>query len=54
VWNGLFVGWTLPALGLHYVALLSLIQVMFLAGGAFLICLGLAIFVAKQKMEIAE
>ncbi len=53
VWNGLYVGWTLPALGIHYFALLSLIQVMFLAGGAFLIYLGLMVFFNRKKERVS-
>lgn len=49
VWNGLFVTWTLPALGLHYLTLLSLIQIMFLAGSGLLIYAGILIFKRKPK-----
>ncbi len=50
IWNGLLVTWTLPALGLHYVALLSLIQIMFLAGAGLLVSAVVLIF-KKTNLE---
>ncbi|MAT44165.1 MAG: hypothetical protein CL609_17675 [Anaerolineaceae bacterium] len=52
VWNGLYVGWTLPVLGIHYIALLSLLQIMFLAGGALLIYLGLMVFFDRKNERL--
>lgn len=37
MWNGMYANWTLPNLGLHFVALLSMVQIMFLSGGGLLL-----------------
>ncbi len=52
-WNGLYVGWTLPALGIHYLALLSLIQTMFIAAGAFLIYISLMVFYDRKNQRVS-
>ncbi|OJX40629.1 MAG: hypothetical protein BGO78_06500 [Chloroflexi bacterium 44-23] len=48
VWNGMFVTWATPALGLHFVALLALVQVIFIAIGGLVVA-GLSFLMRKSK-----
>jgi hypothetical protein len=49
VWDGMFSTWALPNLTLHYLAILSLIQIMFLGAGGLLLC-GISFWLgAKNK-----
>lgn len=49
-WNGVLVGWYLPVLGLHFLALLSLIQVLFL-GISGLVTASLAAVITKKQVS---
>ena len=40
LWNGLFATWILPNLALHYLALLSLIQIFFIGVGLLILYVG--------------
>jgi len=51
VWNGLFATWTLPVLGLHYLALLSLIQILFLCLGGLILSV-VSIWIGSKKATI--
>ncbi|MHB8133848.1 MAG: alkaline phosphatase family protein [Anaerolineaceae bacterium] len=51
VWDGMFATWTLPNFGLHFLAMISLIQILFLGiGGLFLIGLSFW-FRSRNKLE---
>ncbi|PKO12816.1 MAG: hypothetical protein CVU39_22020 [Chloroflexi bacterium HGW-Chloroflexi-10] len=47
LWSGLFATWTLPAINLHFLALLSLIQILFLGVGG-LILMSVAAYMARR------
>jgi hypothetical protein len=48
LWNGLFASWHLPNLALHYLALLSLIQIFFLSISGLLLSL-ITTIIVKNK-----
>ena len=52
-WNGLFATWTLPNLALHYLALLSLIQIFFVSIGVVLLVLVTGIILLDRKRKTA-
>ncbi len=51
-WNGLFVTWVLPALGLHFFALLAQVQVIFISGGGLVVA-GLSLLLGKSKKVVS-
>ena len=51
LWNGLFATWHLPNLALHYLALLSLIQVFFLSLGGILLSLVTTVMIRKRRSQ---
>lgn len=53
LWNGLFATWNLPNLALHYLALLSLIQVFFVSIGVLLLVLVTGIILLDRKRKTA-
>jgi ABC-type Co2+ transport system permease subunit len=48
VWNGYNPGWMLPSIGLLYLAIISLVQILFIAA-AGLLQTGLSIWLVKRK-----
>jgi len=48
VWDGMFASWTLPNFGLHFLAILSLIQILFLGIGG-LILIGVSFWLGSRK-----
>jgi hypothetical protein len=52
LWNGLFASWHLPNLALHYLALLSLIQIFFLSLGGLILHLVTALIIRKKVQQI--
>jgi|LADL02.1.fsa_nt_gi hypothetical protein len=52
LWNGLFASWHLPNLALHYLALLSLIQIFFLSLGGLLLSLVTTLIIRKKVQQI--
>lgn len=53
LWNGLFAVWILPDLMLHYLALLSLIQIFFIGVGSLLLVLTTSIILIDRKRKSA-
>lgn len=51
LWNGLFAIWILPDLMLHYLALLSLIQIFFIGVGSLLLILTTSIILIDRKRK---
>lgn len=51
VWNGLFATWTLPVLGLHYLAILSLIQILFLGIGGLVLTI-VSFWIGSKKAQV--
>ncbi len=54
VWNGLFATWTLPNLALHYLSLLSLVQIFFVGFGSVLLVLVTGIILLDRKRKTAK
>jgi len=52
VWNGLFADWTLPVIGLHYLAILSLIQILFLGLGGIILS-GVSVWIGRKRKVVA-
>ena len=50
IWNGYNPGWILPTIGLVYVAVLSLVQIIFISAGGLLMS-GISIWFVKSKKE---
>ena len=50
IWNGYNPGWMLPTIGLVYVAVLSLVQIIFISAGGLLMS-GISIWFVKSKKE---
>lgn len=50
VWNGFNPGWMLPTIGLLYLAILSLVQIIFISAGG-LVMSGISIWFVKSKKE---
>lgn len=53
LWNGLFATWTLPDLALHYLALLSFIQIFFVSVGMLLLVLITGIILLDRRKKPA-
>jgi hypothetical protein len=53
LWNGLFATWTLPDLALHYLALLSFIQIFFVSVGMLLLVLVTGIILLDRRKKPA-
>lgn len=53
VWDGMFVTWALPNLLFHYIALLSLVQVIFI-GSSGLIFAAVSLIINRRKKAIAR
>lgn len=53
LWNGLFATWILPNIALHYLALLSLIQIFFIGLGILLLSLAAAIILIFRRRKTA-
>jgi hypothetical protein len=53
LWNGLFATWILPDLALHYLALLSLIQVFFIGLGILFLSLAAGIILINRRRRTA-
>jgi hypothetical protein len=53
LWNGLFATWILPDLALHYLALLSLIQVFFIGLGILFLSLAAGIILINRRRSTA-
>lgn len=52
LWNGLYATWILPDLALHYLALLSLIQIFFMGLGILFLCLAAGIILIFRRRKI--
>lgn len=53
LWNGLFATWNLPDLALHYLALLSLIQIFFIGLGILFLSLATGIILINRRRRTA-
>ena len=53
LWNGLFATWILPDLALHYLALLSLIQIFFIGLGILFLSLAAGIILINRRRKTA-
>ncbi|PKO05280.1 MAG: hypothetical protein CVU41_11625 [Chloroflexi bacterium HGW-Chloroflexi-3] len=53
LWNGLFATWILPNLALHYLSLLSLIQIFFIGLGILFLCLAAGIILIYRRRKTA-
>lgn len=53
LWNGLYATWILPNLALHYLALLSLIQVFFIGVGILFLSLATGIILITRRRKTA-
>jgi hypothetical protein len=53
VWNGLFATWMLPDLMLHYLALISLIQIFFISVGVLLLVIVTGIILLDRRKKPA-
>lgn len=53
LWNGLFATWILPDLAMHYLALLSLIQIFFIGLGILFLSLAASIILISRRRKTA-
>ena len=51
LWNGMFVTWILPNLALHYLALLSLIQIFFVGVGLLVLSLVACVILINRSRK---
>jgi hypothetical protein len=51
LWNGLFSTWMLPNIALHYLAILSLIQIIFIGVGLVMLSLVAGIILISRKRK---